>query len=119
MSQVDREQHWSQCYGDNRREGETGQGAAAGEGGEGECGRAIRSCDVFDYILITYMIQDQLLTLELHHIIGLKGWCVTTWQFVSALNFQASVDCHQICPLNCDYFTMDTAFSKPTLVTDS
>ena len=50
MSQEDREQHWSRCYRGNRREGETGQGAATGEGGEGECARVIRSRDVFDCI---------------------------------------------------------------------
>ena len=74
---------------------------------------------MFLIVLINCIIRDQLLTLELHHIVGLKGRCVTTWQFVSALHFQASIDGHQISRLNCDYFTLDTAFSKPSVVTDS
>lgn len=49
MSQENRERYRCRCYGDNRREGETGQRAATGEGGEGERGRA-RSRDVFDCI---------------------------------------------------------------------
>lgn len=47
MSQEDREQFQPWCYGDNRKGGETKQGAATG--GVGEHGKANKSChDVFD-----------------------------------------------------------------------
>lgn len=110
---------------------DTGAGATEITGGREKQGKELRlgkeekesveeqGLVMFLIVLISHIIQDQLLTLELRHEIGLKGWCVTTWRFASVLHFQASVDGHQICPLRCDYFPLDTAFLKPSVVTDS